>query len=396
MGTTDILVLLKTKFEELVVSHLSKEVQDAIRMQKEIENKQEFRTVKAAIEKRVLTIVDTVSDKNSIPSLSFFRDVANILADHYGYMYKKDPMIEIAPGLFSRKFTARGTGGPSGLKTLPKILQQAFRRMRDKTNDNHDARENGFDDEETHKKLPKRKAQVYGVDQKKFYSTAKRSRQEVMRELDLCVGDYEAREELFTANREFIQQILTGSLHIFEAVKGFFDDGRHLKLQFEWLTNRNILDNINSHASSQFNYLEQVLKRWIPTQDFENRLESARLKSNMINGSLVPIRVCLLRELNQHWHKTQSGFLRYPDEEEVESPHLVCSDDGDEGFLFSLHAEKKEVFSRLSFHDALAAFFHLTFVGNMRYPAKGEAVAVWLQRKVAGIVDEGEVKMNKL
>jgi hypothetical protein len=38
----------------------------------------------------------------------------------------------------------------------------------------------------------------------------------------------------------------------------------------------------------------------------------------------------------------------------------------------------------------VAAFFHVAFVGNLRYPDEAEAVAIWLQRKVAGINEPGD------
>jgi len=56
---------------------------------------------------------------------------------------------------------------------------------------------------------------------------------------------------------------------------------------------------------------------------------------------------------------------------------------------FAIDAENGVVLKDISFNDAIAAFYHLTFVANMRYPKNGKSVAVWRQRKVASIVDTG-------
>jgi hypothetical protein len=100
-----------------------------------------------------------------------------------------------------------------------------------------------------------------------------------------------------------------------------------------------------------------------------------------------------------HWHKNLSGFIRYASEPAAaESPHLVCRHVGGGGSLcFDVHApgSSSPVYTNLSFAGALAAFLHVVFVRNLPYPEDGEAVAVWLQRRVAGICDEGEEKFRK-
>ncbi len=60
-----------------------------------------------------------------------------------------------------------------------------------------------------------------------------------------------------------------------------------------------------------------------------------------------------------------------------------------------MHAENKVFFVDLNFNEAIAAFFHLTFVCNLHYPEEGEAVAVWLQRKIAGIDYPGKIRNPK-
>jgi hypothetical protein len=119
------------------------------------------------------------------------------------------------------------------------------------------------------------------------------------------------------------------------------------------------------------------------------KLEIAKIKGTELNGSYVPEYVCLLRQLNHEWHKTSGGLFRYPAEDEPTSPHIYCGK-GEETLKFDICAEHKTIYSDLNFNDALAAFFYVAFIGNLEYPAKGEAVAVWLQRKIAGINFEGK------
>jgi hypothetical protein len=56
-----------------------------------------------------------------------------------------------------------------------------------------------------------------------------------------------------------------------------------------------------------------------------------------------------------------------------------------------VRAERKTFFSGLNLEQAIATFFHLCFVANTKYLVKGEAVALWMQQKVAGIVDTGRL-----
>ena len=104
--------------------------------------------------------------------------------------------------------------------------------------------------------------------------------------------------------------------------------------------------------------------------------------------------MCLLRELNHLWKKNRSGFLRFPNQPDIDLPHLIC-EEGEFGYEFNLRALGVTVFHSLSFNDAIAAFFHLTFAVGLRYPENGEAVAVWLQRKVAGLDEKGKINYSR-
>jgi hypothetical protein len=38
---------------------------------------------------------------------------------------------------------------------------------------------------------------------------------------------------------------------------------------------------------------------------------------------------------------------------------------------------------------AIASFFHVAFIGQLKYPPEGEAVAILLQRRLAKVDEEG-------
>ncbi len=106
-------------------------MREAYRLQKEMVSPKEFGDVKSATEKRVLKLLLDHVPVDTIPHIQFFRDLLSILAENYKYVFGSDPMQEVSPGQWMRRFTFRGTGGPSGIKTLTKILKQSFRRLRD-------------------------------------------------------------------------------------------------------------------------------------------------------------------------------------------------------------------------------------------------------------------------
>jgi hypothetical protein len=198
-----------------------------------------------------------------------------------------------------------------------------------------------------------------------------------------------SERRFFATNRDGIQYILTECNNLSDSIPGFFDDERHIQQHFEWVAQKTIVESIKNQIAPQFKYLLLVLRCWIPTEDFEQKLESATLKSGLMNGSPVPLRVCLLRELTYHWEKTRSGLIRFHDEEENDgSPRIVCTQEND-SMQFAIDAENGVVLKDLSFNDAIAAFYHFTFAANMQYPKNGESVAVWWQRTVASIVDTG-------
>jgi hypothetical protein len=51
-------------------------------------------------------------------------------------------------------------------------------------------------------------------------------------------------------------------------------------------------------------------------------------------------------------------------------------------------------FSDVIFHGAAATFFHAVCVRKLRYSEEAGSVAIWLQRKVAGINEPGDKSIS--
>ncbi len=179
----------------------------------------------------------------------------------------------------------------------------------------------------------------------------------------------ETREKVYSQFRETIQKIVRGG-DVSDAVPDFLTNPLHLKNQYEWLCNRCITHKIEGELTKQLGHLEKVLLVWRPFQDYEQKLEAARVKSAQQMGSFLPIIVCWLRELNFHWHTVQGGLFLHPGEEEDASPHfLVVENAAGTSLPFDVRAERKTFFSGLNLTQA-TTFFHLCFVANTKYPVK--------------------------
>jgi hypothetical protein len=61
---------------------------------------------------------------------------------------------------------------------------------------------------------------------------------------------------------------------------------------------------------------------------------------------------------------------------------------------FEVSAEQRTFFSDVNFHRAAATFFHAVCVGKLRYSEEAESVAIWLQRKVAGINEPSDKSIS--
>ncbi len=313
------------------------------------------------------------------------------MATNYPYIYHKDPTTQV-DGTTVKKLTSRGFGGMHGVSSLPKVLKQKLQRQKDKMSAKKTIVTKRKQEEGEEPPSRKRKSFVYGVDQTKFHTEGGSDQEELFAELQDMVGsDTETREKVYSQFRETIQKIVRVG-DISNAVPDFLTNPLHLRNQYEWLCIRSITHKIEGELTKQLGHLEKVHQVWRPFQDYEQKLEAARVKSAQQMGSSLPIIVCWLRELNFHWHKVQGGLFLHPGEEEDTSPHfLVVKNAAGTRLPFDVRAERKTFFSGLNLAEAIATFFQLCFVANTKYPVKGDAVALWMQQRVAGIVDKGRL-----
>ena len=387
-GQVDFLRFIIENFDEKVVNFVDKNSRDAILEQKEIADEKEFLRVKGAIEQRILDLL-AESNSTQVPSAAFFRQIVGILATKYPFMFLADPKITVE-GLTVRKFLRKGTGGLVGIASLPKVLRQKFSRIVEDRQGTVRVKKRDLSDgssKSTEKKSNK-KRKAYGIPNNKYYASGSEEQASFIEELKHAKSK-EEKELLFSQHRNDVQHIFTTSTDMFSAIPGFFTDLVHARHHFEWLTEKKISQVIDEELPKMLRFLKAVLQHMCSTKEFHLNLEIAKLKGNELNGSIVPEYVCLLRQLTLEWHKNQGGLLRFPAEPEPLSPHIYCTQ-GAASVKFEVCAENKIIFADLNFNDAVAGFFYITFIGNLAYPAEGESVAIWLQRKVVGINDDGK------
>lgn len=373
-------------FDELVVDFLDKSARDAILQQQEITDEREYTRIKLAIETRVLYLLNECN-LTSLPVLGFFRQLCAVLSTRYPYMFLEDPKVTIQ-GITIRRFVGKGTGGLTGIRSLPKAMQQKFAKMIDLKNGVEKAKKRrDLPDDDCEYPQPKKKKKVYGIQSGKYYVKSSEDVESFLAELN-NVNTTEEKEAMYSQNRKDVQHCISTCKDMFTAVPGFFDSLSHVESHFQWLTGQNIEQNIGKELPKQFRLVKCVVEKICATKEFRLNYEIAKLKGSEHNGSFVPEFVCLLRQLNIEWHKTPGGLLRFPSEAEDDSPTIFCRD-GPASVLFDVHVEKKKIFTELNFCEALRAFFSISFIGNLHYPEHGEAVAILLQRKVAGLNSEG-------
>jgi hypothetical protein len=201
-------------------------------------------------------------------------------------------------------------------------------------------------------------------------------------------GDKDAREQVYESNREAVQTLFNTSADMFSCVPGFFDDPSHCQRHFEHLSGMSIVSHIEKDLGDHMYLVGEVVNLWCSSHAARSRIQNAKLKSLEQKGSQLPVYVCLLRELNYHWHKSFSGMIRYTFEEESHSPHILCREVGDT-LVFDIHVEHKKIFSELTLAGALAAYYHICFIGQLKYPSEGLCVAILLQRKLAKVDEQG-------
>jgi hypothetical protein len=315
---------LITNFEDLVVNFLDKSARDAIKQQQEITDEKEFCRIKLAIENRVLDLLINDSSLVTVPVVGFFRQVVGVLANRYPYMFLEDPAVTVQ-GIKVRLFDGKGTGGLTGIKSLPKTLQQKFSRQLEAKHGNvTKKRKRDPKDENSQRQVPRKKKKVYGILNDKYYPDPTEDQERFLGEVEY-LESIEEGEAKFSTQREDLQNRLVKSMDIFTAVPGFFSSVSHAEKHFKWLTGTDIAKNIETGLPLQFKIVQCVVKTMCSTKEFRLNLEIAKLKGSELNGSIIPEFICLLRQLNMEWHNMYSrGLPEIPwRARRQQSPHLL-------------------------------------------------------------------------
>jgi hypothetical protein len=312
--------MLVEDFEGCVLKDLDRVSRQAVENQEKIDDPRTFALVKKSIEDKIVTLLLEHTDNTAVPSQAFFKKVVITLANKYPYMFLEDPTTEVN-GMQIRKFDQRGAGGILGVDHIPRSLSQKYRRIIDKMNTKQSG--NNENVEEGGPKKRVRVSYVYGVDQSKFNSARHLQLDNNLVEHLETLSSPEEREEIFDSNRDAVQKLLTSSVDMYVSVPGFFDDQRHVRKQYEWLTNSAIVEKMSLEIPIQFGYLKLVLNHLCNTKDFRLRADAAKLKCAEQDGSSIPENVFYLRELTQLWHGNRCGLIRTPEEERSSSPHIV-------------------------------------------------------------------------
>ena len=153
------------------------------------------------------------------------------------------------------------------------------------------------------------------MDLAKFYPTA-----EIVTEENL-IGHHrvrpggEAREAIYARNRPAVQKLLSSSrngMDRLSAVPGFFQDPRHCRHHFEWLTNRQIVSIISNWIDNQMESLA-VFSGAAVRPHHHRRVERWNRQRAAWRQYGYPAEVFQIRKLSELWHGTKSGLLRTPD-----------------------------------------------------------------------------------
>ena len=219
----------------------------------------------------------------------------------------------------------------------------------------------------------KKKKKVVGVVRDRFYPTKNPDSEIALLDalLHLESSDADTREKVFKMHREAIQLLFNKSSDLFNCVPGFFDSPIHCQMHFEYIGATSLLENIESDFGNQFELLKSVLEVWCRTEAFKQRMKTAELQCKDLQRSRIPLYVSLIRELSFFWHQELGGFIRYPEEEEQNSPHLLCRELPG-AMEFEFHMEQKKILSGMTLSKALASFFHISFIGQLKYPPRAK------------------------
>jgi hypothetical protein len=200
-------------------------------------------------------------------------------------MYSADPVKVLPNGLRVRRFASRGTGGVNGVKSVPNVLLQKYRRIFNgppaltKSAAGGGGIKRKCTGSPQAKNSPgaggtvRKKRRLYAVSKSRFF--AEGSVDALRSALAACaVADYAGREAVFAAHREAVQTLLRAikecapesySNWLESVPSGFWADVLHCGHQLEWLmAGLSVVESIRTEVHNQFRCLRAVLQVPVP------------------------------------------------------------------------------------------------------------------------------------
>jgi hypothetical protein len=257
------------------------------------------------------------------------------------------------------KFTIQNKFGTS-LKGLARVMQQKYRRTLDSMNGKTLKRKQMTDSGEVVPgQLKRKKKKLIGVLKERFYPSRSTDQTALLEKLgDLEEDDIAAHEQVYGEHRDAVQLLFNLSPNMLTCVPHFFDHPSHCQSHFEHLAGMSLVENVQADFGHQFELISSVLNVWCRTEASKLRMEAADLRCIELQGSKIPQYVHLLRELTLFWHQNLGGFIRFPQEQEQHSPHILCREVRG-GMTFDLHMEQTKVLTGKGYSILLRyLFFH--------------------------------------
>jgi len=155
-----------------------------------------------------------------------------------------------------------------------------------------------------------------------------------------------------------------------------------------------LLTPVKKNLTTQLGYLEKFLRYRNQTIEFEEEMAAVDSSCEIdYEGSLLYKYINILRFGARHLDSDGSCLIRLEKDgpAKTNGPHIVAIT-VNTSFVFEVHAEKEKIIGNLDFPTAIAAFLHLCFVVNLKYPKECQTVCDILQRKVAEYGDDSGTK----
>ena len=304
---------LQRDFQSLIVDKCSRLTVNAVKNNEDITDIRSKKLVRNEIINTVVDHLLNVYGGVGTPKLAVMRDVKSIMVLKYPNMFGDDHTDAIS----NRGY---GLGGTTGNKNLPCHMIDRFKALRNKLDKTESVM---TPDTSTEVKKKGKKADIYGVDNNKYYIEKIDDRAcEIISQANSEVVA-EKREEVYSNNREALHtQIRNSSKTLKRVCRGFFLHPIHVAKHFSWLSNVEDLNAIvDQNLTKQIDYLEMYLSHMDSSLDFKEKLEEInRVVETDYSGSRIYRDIHILRIAGSHFDSDGSSLIRFERELPSNSP----------------------------------------------------------------------------